>query len=74
VSGYWLSFGGYAYDSYRDGTPWTLADCFREARGCAGVIIWHEERIVLRNAGSMFQRSLLTTRDGRARIVAERSS
>jgi hypothetical protein len=74
VSGYWLSFDGCAFDAHRDGRPFTLVDCFREAVGCAGMTIWHEDRVVMRQAGSLYQRSLLTTRGGRARIVAERSS
>jgi hypothetical protein len=63
---YLLKFGPVAYQGYRDGTPFTLVDCFREARGVGqATILTTTGRVVLRDAGSLWARSHL--REERAR-------
>lgn len=44
------------YDRYRDGTPFTLADCLREVRGVGGARIWCGDRLVLDRAGEVVGR------------------
>ena len=44
------------YDGYKDGTPFTLADCLREVRGVGGARIWCGERLVLDRAGEVVGR------------------
>lgn len=40
------------YDAYKDGTPFTLADCWREVEGVRGARIWCGNRLVVDNAGA----------------------
>jgi hypothetical protein len=57
---YMLKLGPQLYEGYRDGTPFTLVDCFREARGVGqATILTTTGRVVLRNAGSLWVRSHL---------------
>lgn len=60
---YMLKLGPVTYDSYRDGRPFTLVDCFREAYGVGqATIIAPNGRVVLRDAGSLYVRSRLRGR------------
>lgn len=57
TAGYWFTFDRSAYDGWRDGTPFTLPDVWREVRGCAGVTIYAPcGRVVLRDAGALSAR------------------
>lgn len=61
VSGmYVLRLGPVIYDGWRDGTPFTLVDCFRECRGVGhATILTRTGRVVLRDAGSLYVRAHL---------------
>jgi hypothetical protein len=57
---YMLKLGPVTYDAYRDGRPFTLVDCFREARGVGqATILTTTGRVVLRDAGSLYARSCI---------------
>jgi hypothetical protein len=57
TDGYWFTFDRSAYDGWRDGTPFTLPELWREVRGMAGVTISAPTgRVVLANAGSLAAR------------------
>lgn len=44
------------YDAYKDGTPFTLADCWREVHGVGNARIWCGDRLVLDRAGESTMR------------------
>lgn len=57
---YVLKLGPVTYDRWRDGTPFTLVDCFRVCRGVGGAtILTTTGRVVLRDAGSLYIRANL---------------
>lgn len=67
---YILRLDGREYEGYRNGTPFTLADAWRESRGVAGITILSATgRVVLANAGSMTVRHY--TLPERARAVRQ---
>lgn len=67
---YSFTFDGRHYDAYADGTPFTLADIWREVEGLAGVRIWCGDRLVLDRAGEQTGRRVRI----RARYLAARAS
>lgn len=54
--GYSFTLGPVEYVGFRDGRPFTLADCWREVEGVGGARIWHGERLVLDRAGEQVGR------------------
>ena len=48
---YSFSIDHITFDAYRDGTPFTLADCWRECEGVGNARIWCGDRLVLDRAG-----------------------
>lgn len=57
MTGYTFSLGPVEYVGYKNGTPFTLLDAWRETRGVGAATIYAPNgRVVLRNAGSLCQR------------------
>jgi len=50
---YSFTIDGVEYDAYKDGTPFTLADCWREIAGVHNARIWCGNRLVLEQAGEV---------------------
>ena len=70
--GYVLELGPVTYDGWRDGRPFTLADCWRECEGVAGArILAPTGRVVLDDAGSVTVRTVNVPRA--ARIARNRA-
>jgi len=68
--GYEIQLGPTRYDGFKDGTPFTLIDAWREVEGVGGAKIFAPTgRLVLADAGSMSARRdhVRSNRKGRRR-------
>lgn len=66
---YSFTIDGIHYVAYKDGTPFTLADCLREVRGVGNARIWCGDRLVLDRAGEAVGRRYAIAR--RYKLAAE---
>lgn len=70
---YAFSIDGIVYDAWKDGTPFTLADCWEQVHGVGNARIWCGDRLVLDRAGeSVMRRHRIRERFEKARQARRR--